>query len=150
MAESVEIRLFSSQDKQAWLELWHAYQVFYQTSIAEDISDTNWERLLDDKEPMHGAFAWLNGEAVGLVHYIHHRSTWAKGDYCYLQDLYVKPDIRGKGLGRALIEHVYKAAETDGCSRVYWLTHETNADAMVLYDRIADKSGFIQYRKLLR
>lgn len=149
MSGSVEIRLFTPQDKAAWLPLWKGYQSFYKTSIADDVSDTSWERLLDAQEPMACAFVWLNGEAVGFVHYIRHRSTWAKGDYCYLQDLYVNPEIRGKGFGRALIEHVYHAAEKEGCSRVYWLTHETNSDAMVLYDRVADKSGFIQYRKML-
>ncbi|HWD13805.1 GNAT family N-acetyltransferase [Pseudochrobactrum sp. sp1633] len=149
MSQAAEIRLFTSQDKAAWLPLWKGYQNFYKTQISDDVSDTSWERLLNADEPMSGAFVWVDGEAAGFVHYIRHRSTWAKGDYCYLQDLYVNPEIRGKGLGRALIEHVYKTAEESGCSRVYWLTHETNTDAMVLYDRVADKSGFIQYRKML-
>jgi GNAT superfamily N-acetyltransferase len=86
---------------------------------------------------------------VGLVHYIQHRSCWTVGDYVYLQDLFVDPDLRGTGLGRALIEHVYARAAEAGASRVWWLTHESNAQAMLLYDRIADKSGFVQYRKLL-
>jgi len=86
---------------------------------------------------------------VGLVHYIQHRSCWTVGDYVYLQDLFVDPDVRGTGLGRALIEHVYAQAAETGASRVWWLTHESNAQAMLLYDRIADKSGFVQYRKVL-
>jgi GNAT superfamily N-acetyltransferase len=86
---------------------------------------------------------------VGLVHYIQHRSCWTVGDYVYLQDLFVDPDLRGTGLGRALIEHVYARAAEAGASRVWWLTHESNAQAMLLYDRIADKSGFVQYRKVL-
>ncbi|WOC15162.1 GNAT family N-acetyltransferase [Pseudochrobactrum sp. MP213Fo] len=150
MSDTADIRLFTAQDKPAWLALWKAYQDFYKTSIADEVSEANWERLLKPEEPMAGAFVWLNGEPAGFVHYIRHRSTWSKGDYCYLQDLYVNPETRGKGLGRALIQHVYKVAEDTGCSRVYWLTHETNTDAMVLYDRVADKSGFIQYRKLLK
>ena len=149
MSQTAEIRLFTSQDKAVWLPLWKGYQNFYKTQISDDVSDTSWERLLSPDEPMSGAFVWVDGQAAGFVHYIRHRSTWAKGDYCYLQDLYVNPEIRGKGLGRALIEHVYKTAEESGYSRVYWLTHETNTDAMVLYDRVADKSGFIQYRKML-
>jgi GNAT superfamily N-acetyltransferase len=86
---------------------------------------------------------------VGLVHYIQHRSCWTVGDYVYLQDLFVDPDVRDTGLGRALIEHVYARAAETGASRVWWLTHESNAQAMLLYDRIADKSGFVQYRKVL-
>ncbi len=83
------------------------------------------------------------------MHWIFHRSTWTAGDYCYLQDLYVAPDVRGAGAGRKLIEHVYAQAAAANCARVYWLTHETNATAIQLYDRIADRSGFIQYRKTL-
>ena len=101
-------------------------------------------------EPVHGAIARLeSGEPVGIVHWIFHRSCWTTGAYCYLQDLFVAPSIRGSGIGRALIQHVYAAAAEAGASRVHWLTHETNTDAMLLYDRIATKSGFIQYRKLL-
>ncbi|NDG56526.1 MAG: GNAT family N-acetyltransferase, partial [Betaproteobacteria bacterium] len=83
------------------------------------------------------------------VHYIEHRSCWTSGDYMYLQDLFVELPMRGRGVGRALIEHVYERAAASGASRVWWLTHESNKDAMFLYDRIADKSGFVQYRKLI-
>jgi GNAT superfamily N-acetyltransferase len=84
---------------------------------------------------------------VGLVHHIRHRSCWTAGDYCYLQDLFVAPAARHAGVGRKLIEHVYALAAREGCARVYWLTHETNSVAMLLYDRIAKRTGFIQYRK---
>jgi len=86
---------------------------------------------------------------VGLVHHIRHRSCWTTGDYCYLQDLFVSPALRGSGIGRKLIEHVYAEASRAGCARVYWLTHETNATAIRLYDRVAERSGFVQYRKNL-
>ena len=87
--------------------------------------------------------------AIGLVHHIQHRSCWTVGDYCYLQDLFVDPAARGNGVGRKLIEHVYAAGAAQGCSRVYWLTHESNVEAMLLYNRIAERSGFVQYRKSL-
>jgi GNAT superfamily N-acetyltransferase len=117
--------------------------------LSEDISSTTWQRLLDPAESMGGALAWHGATAVGLVHHIRHRSCWTIGDYCYLQDLFVAASIRGAGIGRKLINYVYDAAKRDGCSRVYWLTHESNTDAMKLYDRVADRSGFIQYRHLL-
>jgi GNAT superfamily N-acetyltransferase len=98
---------------------------------------------------MHCAVAEVDKKIVGLVHYIQHRSCWTVGDYVYLQDLFVDTSARGHGAGRALIEFVYAKAEEAGASRVWWLTHETNTDAMLLYDRIAEKSGFLQYRKLL-
>lgn len=148
---TIPIRPFAADDFDAWYPLWRGYQAFYEVDIPRQTSETTWARLLDTAEPMHGAFALDDdgGRPVGLVHYIEHRSCWTVGDYCYLQDLFVEPGLRGKGHGRALIEHVYAWARAAGCSRVWWLTHETNAHAMLLYDRIADRSGFVQYRKVL-
>ena len=143
------IRLFSPDDFDAWLPLWRGYQQFYEVDIPSEVSRATWQRLLDPAEPMHGAFALAAERIVGFVHYIEHRSCWTVGDYCYLQDLFVAPDVRGGGHGRGLIEHVYTEAERRGCSRVWWLTQESNSTARLLYDRIADRSGFIQYRKIL-
>lgn len=98
---------------------------------------------------MFAALAWRDGEAVGLVHWIYHRSCWTTGDYCYLQDLFVQPSARGAGVARALIEYVYAEAESHDAARVYWLTHESNTTAQILYDRIAVRTGFIQYRHVL-
>jgi GNAT superfamily N-acetyltransferase len=146
---AVTIRAATAADFDAWLPLWRGYQSFYKTDIPQATTLVTWQRLLAADEPMHVALAEHDGAVVGLVHYIEHRSCWTTGNYMYLQDLFVAPETRGLGLGRALIEHVYAEATTRGCSRVWWLTHETNTEAMVLYDRIADRSGFVQYRKLL-
>jgi ribosomal protein S18 acetylase RimI-like enzyme len=91
----------------------------------------------------------VDGVVCGLVHSIDHRSCWFDKPVCYLQDLFVDPAYRGRHLGRALIEHVYAQAKSRGLARVHWLTHESNTEAMKLYDRIADKPGFVQYRKNL-
>jgi GNAT superfamily N-acetyltransferase len=136
------------EDQAAWLPLWRGYQSFYEVDIPADVSALTWARLLDPAEPVGGALAWRGPCAVGLVHHIRHRSCWTAGDYCYLQDLFVSPTVRGSGIGRQLIEYVYAVAARESCSRVYWLTHETNAAAMLLYDRIAERSGFVQYRKI--
>lgn len=143
------IRTLSAGDRDAWMPLWRAYQAFYGVDIPEAVSALTWTRLRDPTEPMSGALAWEGEQAVGLVHYIRHRSTWTAGDYCYLQDLFVAAGGRGRGTGRALIAHVEAFARESGCARLYWLTHETNADAMLLYDRVAERSGFVQYRKAL-
>lgn len=144
------VRLAKPEDFDGWLPLWKGYQTFYKASIANDVTLKTWARFHDAAEPMHCAVAEQDGVLVGMVHYIYHRSCWTEGDYCYLQDLFTADGRRGAGIGRTLIEHVYRTADAAGASRVHWLTHETNTDAMHLYNHIADRSGFVQYRKLLR
>lgn len=153
---SHHLRLAQPSDFEQWLGLWEAYQRFYEVEITKRVSETTWHRFHDAQEPMHCAVVeQIEAESnkaprlVAMVHYIFHRSCWTAGDYCYLQDLFTHPDLRGQGLGRMLIEHVYAEAAKRGASRVWWLTHEHNRQAMYLYERIADRSGFIQYRKLL-
>lgn len=143
------IRLVAPDDLDAWLPLWRGYQAFYRVEIAEATTRLTWQRLNDPAEPMWAALFWQDGRAVGLVQYLTHRSNWTQGDYCYLQDLFVAPETRGGGIGRALIAHAEAAARQMGCARLYWLTHETNVEAQQLYDRLAERSGFIQYRKIL-
>ena len=152
MTPHLPITIFPLRDEQrdSWMSLWRGYQAFYETDIPAAISAVTWTRLLDPAEPMGGALAWRDSTAVGLVHFIQHRSCWTTGNYCYLQDLFVAPGLRGEGIGRMLIEYVYGKARADGCSRVYWLTHETNTSAMQLYGRVAERSGFIQYRHLFK
>ena len=147
-ARDIEIRAIGPSEHAAWLPLWLGYQAFYEVALPEAATACTWARLNDPAEPVDGALAWRGDEAVGLVHHIRHRSAWTVGDYCYLQDLFVADAARGAGIGRRLIAHVYAAAQAAGCSRVHWLTHESNADAMLLYDRIAERSGFVQYRKV--
>ena len=146
--QMIQIRPFRSGDRVAWEPLWQGYLTFYKSTVPSEVTDATWGRLNDPAEPMHGLAAVLDGRIVGIVHYIFHRSTWTTGDYCYLQDLFTTEEARGRGAGRALIEAVYERAQAQGASRVYWLTHETNAPAQALYDKLAARSGFIQYRKL--
>jgi GNAT superfamily N-acetyltransferase len=135
-------------ERAAWEPLWQGYLRFYESSQTSEATDVLWHRLHDPNEPMHLLGAYRDGKLIGIVQYLYHRSCWTIGDYCYLQDLYVASDARGVGAGRALIDAVYEAAQKAGASRVYWNTHETNATARALYDKIAERSGFIQYRKI--
>ena len=144
---SIEIRPVSPADHAAWLPLWQGYLHFYQSELPAEVSAMTWQRFLDPSEPTHAALAWRDGKAVGLVQWIFHRTNWSVEHSCYLQDLFVGADQRGSGIGRLLIEHVYSQAQAAGCSRVHWLTQETNYPGRQLYDRIAERSGFIQYRK---
>ncbi|MEM6962345.1 MAG: GNAT family N-acetyltransferase [Myxococcota bacterium] len=149
MERQYDVRAIRHHDRADWEPLWRGYQLFYGVSIEESVSATTWSRLLDSQEPVSGALAWVGNEAIGMVHYIRHRSCWTVEDYCYLQDLFVKQESRRHGAGRALIEYVCRAAEQHGCARVYWLTQEDNLDAIKLYDKVAERSGFIQYRRPL-
>ncbi len=145
----IEIRSLGAEDRAAWEPLWAGYLAFYGATIAPETTDATWGRLMDPAQPMHVLGAFAEDTLVGIVHYIFHRSTWTVGDYCYLQDLFTAEAARGRGAGRALIEAVYARARDAGAGRVYWLTQEGNATARALYDTLADRPGFIQYRKVL-
>jgi GNAT superfamily N-acetyltransferase len=149
MKPPIEVRPLRPDERSAWEPLWSGYLAFYETAVSVDVTDETWRRLHDPAEPMHVLGAFLDGRLIGIVHFLFHRSTWTIGDYCYLQDLFTVPEARGMGAGRALIEAVYEHASDAGASRVYWLTHESNATARALYDKVADMPGFIQYRHLL-
>lgn len=144
----IAIRPLRPDERAAWQPLWKGYLDFYNVTVPQETYDTTWKRLLDPNEPMWLLGATVDGKLLGIVHYLYHRTCWTPGDYCYLQDLFVSAEARGKGLGRALIEAVYKAAREAGASRVYWLTHETNTTARALYDQLATAPGYIQYRKV--
>lgn len=146
---TIEIRPLTGIDFAAWNPLWQGYLSFYKATVSDEVTANSFARLTGDHPAMGGLLAWQGGKAVGMVNWIMHPSTWTSGDYCYLQDLFVSPDLRGGGVGRQLIEAVYAVARARGCARVYWLTHETNGDAMQLYDKVAARSGFLQYRKML-
>ncbi len=144
----IRIAPLTPDDRAAWLPLWHGYQTFYKVALGAAIDTETWKRLMDDQEPMFalGAFD-ADGELLGIVHGVLHRSTWTHGPYLYLQDLFTVPAARGRGVGRSLIEAIYARGQAEGAGRVYWLTHESNHNARILYDRIANNKGYIQYRK---
>lgn len=153
MSEQFLIRPAVEGDFLAWLPLWNGYNAFYgrsgATALPADITRTTWSRFLDADEAMHALVAEDSSGLLGLAHFLFHRSTIQLGPSCYLQDLYTAEAARGRGVARALIEEVYRRAKAAGAPRVYWQTHETNATAMMLYDKVAEKSGFVVYRKML-
>jgi GNAT superfamily N-acetyltransferase len=146
---NVHVRPLEARDKAAWLRLFRGYIEFYRASVPEEVVETLWQRLMQGGEGFHaGLVAVGEGDKpIGLAHILFHRSTWSNGWYCYLEDLFVDPAGRGKGIGRALIEAVYARADAHGCTRTYWMTQETNATARTLYDKVASKSPFVQYRR---
>jgi GNAT superfamily N-acetyltransferase len=144
------IREVVRADFAQWLPLWDGYNTFYgrsgATALPPEITRTTWERFFAPAEPVHALVAVHDGRLVGLVHYIFHRSTIMLAPVCYLQDLFTTAELRGQGIGAALIRAVCQRARDAHVSRVYWHTHESNATARALYDKVAQNSGFIMYR----
>ena len=143
----VAVRSARPDDYENWLPLWTGYNTFYKRTLPLEITRLTWQRFFDHYEPMHCLVAEQGSQLLGLTHYLFHRNTTMVGPTCYLQDLFPVAEARGKGVGRALIEAVYAKAKEAGAPRVYWMTHETNTTAMLLYDKVATRSGFVQYRK---
>jgi GNAT superfamily N-acetyltransferase len=143
------VRNLEAADFRHWEPLWQGYLTFYKAVVHDPVTRLTFSRLTGGRADMGGMLAFDGPAAIGMVNWIMHPSCWTEGDYCYLQDLFVDPARRGGGTGRLLIDAVCAKARASACSRVYWLTHETNRDAMALYGKVADRSGFIQYRKIL-
>lgn len=153
MSDALTIRAITRQDYDRWLPLWNGYNTFYgrsgATALPADVTASTWSRFFDAYEPVHALVAESGGTLLGLAHYLFHRTTTAIAPLCYLNDLFTADAARGKGVGRALIEAVYDEARRAGSPRVYWQTHETNTVAQALYDKVAERSGFIVYRKTM-
>ncbi len=145
----IAIRPLEQPDHADWRRLWTLYLEFYETRVPEEVYLTTWRRLFDPGEfEPRGMIAIVEGKPVGLVHYLYHRSCWSLVNNCYLQDLFADPEVRGTGVGRALIEAVHATAARAGVANVYWMTHETNIVGRRLYDRVARRTGFIEYDML--
>jgi GNAT superfamily N-acetyltransferase len=140
------VRAIERTDREQWAPLWRAYLDFYRARWSDEVADATFARIFDPLEPVHAFVAERGGEHIGLTHYLFQRSTWFLNSQCYLQDLYVSEAARGSGVGRALIAAVVGAAKEAGAARVFWNTHESNTVARRLYDAVAERPGFIQYR----
>ncbi len=151
MTEDLRVRPVEPSDFDAWLPLWEGYNAFYgregETALQAAVTQSTWKRFFDEAEPVQGLVAVADGRLVGLAHYLFHRNTIRIEPTCYLQDLYADPDFRGGGVGRALVETFFDKAREAGCRDVYWHTHISNQTAMRLYDKVAENTEFVVYRK---
>jgi GNAT superfamily N-acetyltransferase len=149
VSERLTIRPILRSDYDRWRPLWDGYNAFYErlgsTALPEEITQATWERFFDSCEPVKAIVAEQSDHLVGLAHYVFHRSTTRLHDICYLQDLFTAERVRGRGIGRRLIEAVYEAARNGRCSRVYWQTQATNRAGRALYDKLGKHLGFIVY-----
>ena len=147
----IEVRPVERADYAAWRPLWDGYNAYYgrsgATALPEEITAATWGRFFDAKEPMYANVAMADGRLAGLVHFLFHRNMTRLAPVCYLSDLFTIPELRGRGVARALIESVYERARTEGCKRVYWHTKADNAAARKMYDTLATHDGFIVYAR---
>lgn len=144
----VRVRNVEAGDRVAWTKLFHGYVAFYEASVPEDVVDLTWHRVLAGSDNMAGLVAVdAVGAIVGLANLVFHRSTWSATWYCYLEDLFVDPAVRGTGAGRALIAATYAEADRRDATRTYWATKEDNATARRLYDHVGALTPFVQYRR---
>ncbi len=143
---TLTIRAIEEKDKDQWLKLWAGYLEFYKSTISSEQTELTWKRLINNELKMFGFVAESEEGVIGFTHCLFRPSTWTETDYCYLEDLFVNPNIRGKGIGRALMNKVVELARQKKSKRVYWTTQEFNKTARVLYDSITPVSEFVQYR----
>jgi GNAT superfamily N-acetyltransferase len=147
VSDQANIRELRPDDRTRWNELWKGYLEFYRTQLHPRVTERTWQRLMDPQQPLHGLAAVdADDRLIGFTHYLFHLSTWSPTTYCYLEDLFVDPQGRGTGAGRALIKAVYSAADAANCTRVYWSTERSNP-ARALYDQLAAVTEFVQYRR---
>ncbi|MGH1417338.1 MAG: GNAT family N-acetyltransferase [Hyphomicrobiaceae bacterium] len=153
-AEGLVIRTLQADDKARWQALFKAYVAFYGATVTNDVVEETWQRLLANTDNMIGLVGEMPSRSidggfdiVGIVHAVIHASTWTKQSYCYLEDLYVDKQVRRAGIGQALIEAIFAEADKRNCTRTYWVTKEDNVEARALYDRLAERSPFVQYRR---
>ena len=143
---TLKIRAIEEKDKDQWLKLWAGYLEFYKSTISPEQTELTWRRLINNELKMFGFVAESEEGIIGFTHCLFRPSTWTETDYCYLEDLFVNPNIRGKGVGRSLMDKVFELAKEKKSKRVYWTTQEFNKTARVLYDSITPVSEFVQYR----
>ena len=150
LQQLISIRPVVQEDFEKWSEYWTRYQDFYGVDLGVETTRTTWARFFDAAEPVHSAVATDGERIFGFVNFVYHRSTWGRNEFCYLEDLYVSPSVRGQKIGKQLIEYVQRQARAQQCDRLYWHTQETNHTAQRLYDWIAERPGVIEYRMPLK
>lgn len=146
---ALKIAALAEDNYDDWLALWQDYLAFYETTLPIEVTTSTWQKLHNQEVAIYGFGAWIDDQLVGITHVVLHPNTWNTTDCCYLEDLYVSAEVRGKGVGGALIEKVYDFANDKNCNRVYWVTQEDNSAARSLYDKLATKTDMVQYRKNL-
>jgi GNAT superfamily N-acetyltransferase len=142
----ITIRPIAASDEFAWREMWAGYCAFYKTGVPDGVTSATWQRFFDSSVPVNCLIAEVDGKPVGFVTYVLHPYTWGTNPMCYLEDLFVRDEARGRDVGHALISRLVETAKREGWDRVYWNTQASNARARRLYDRFTPADDFVRYR----
>lgn len=149
MRTNLTIRPARPEDERAWRELWQGFLDYYAMDLPDEVTNSTWNRLMDPASPLKARIAERDAAVVGFALYQHHPSSWVAGDDCYLEDLFVSPQARGQGAGKALIEDLIVLARSRGWHRLYWNTDRGNQAARALYDQFTTDDGHVRYRLVL-
>lgn len=141
----MNIRPIQARDEAPWRELWQGYCRFYEVSLSQQVEDYTWQRLMDPASPVQAFVAEQDGAVIGICNYILHENTWELTPVCYLEDLFVRPETRAKGVGEAMIDWLVAQMKQHGWSRIYWNTKENNYRARGLYDKYTPRDPFVRY-----
>ncbi|QIQ22423.1 GNAT family N-acetyltransferase [Zophobihabitans entericus] len=144
----ITIRFAQPKDEATWCELWDGYCRFYQTQLAEEITQQTWQRILSPNSSLFCRMILVKNKPVGFALYVLHEGSWVTKPICYLEDLFVTPEHRGKGLGKALLDDLFTLSKQSDWSRIYWFTQKNNP-ARALYDQYATTDDFVRYQKNL-
>lgn len=143
---TITIRPIAEGDYDAWLALYRGYAEFYRVPLPEDTSRRLFGWLLDPSHVIEGRLACdEGGKAVGLAHFRAMPRPLAAAEIGFLDDLFVAPDGRGKGIARSLLLHLSDVARERGWPKVRWITAADNAEARRLYDRVATQTAWVTY-----
>ena len=139
------IRCLQDGDRVAWQNLWQAYCAFYNANVTESVTAETWRRLLRPDEPMLGLVAESDDRIVGILNAVLHPNTWSDRPVCYLEDLFVAPEARCRGVAQALIEALAERGRSERWLRIYWMTQRDNHAARSVYDRITPITPWVRY-----
>lgn len=147
MSDTIIVRAPQAADEAQWMQLWAQYLEFYNTDIPGAVTDATWARIIDNDDQTLGGLVAQSGteNVAGFLNYVIHPNTWSQAPVCYLEDLFVTADSRGRGLARAMIEHLASIGRQAGWARIYWHTARDNVSAQVLYNKLAERTGWVRY-----
>lgn len=105
----------------------------HEVSATEDVLR---ESLFGERQGAEALLGYLDGVPVAFALFFHNFSTFLGRPGIHLEDLYVKPEFRGKGVGRAMLVHLAKLAKERNCGRLEWSVLDWNESAIKLYRSI--------------